>query len=543
MPNKFRITGLATIVVAAGLALAGCSNASGATEPATATAAPDANYVIAIAQDFQGVDRASFSSEAAKTLGDIQQSRLLTLTKSDDDANACMADAPTKLDDSSPLVESWSVTDDGLGIDFVLKDDVQSAAGSTLTSADVAWTIERIKALDAGAQTLWFTVGGFDKANTITTTDDTHFRLNLTNPSTLAPYALAGIAGIIYDSTTAKAHATAEDPWAVTYLTDHTANFGPWDLSTFSAQQLVFSENTNYQGERGNVSTVTVQTVTDASARIQLVQSGQASETNGLDYTQLASLEQTKGVNVVQCTSSQRDWLGLNSADPIVGNTQVREAISLALDRDAIASTVYQGFADASAAGLSKAYDVEAGEFYEQDVAEAKSLLAEAGYPDGFPLTLSVSPAQPGTYSQNLAALIQQQLAAVGITVSVETIPSATDYRTKGIEHSMQSWLMAETPAFANAGYSGWLTNATGGLQNYAGYSNADIDALTTSLMAENASDKKATQELSDLIDELQPAVYLVDKSTTFVRASCVQSVPTSTLAFDLAGAVTNCGQ
>jgi peptide/nickel transport system substrate-binding protein len=542
MLNTTRKPGWVALVAIAGLALAGCSNAGATTPAATSSAAPDANYVIAIAQDFQGVDRASFSSEAAKTLGDIQQSRLLTLTKSAGDAGACVADAPTPIDDESPLVQSWSVTDDGLGIEIELKDDVMSAAGNVLTSADVAWTIDRIKALDVGAQTLWFTVGGFDKANTITVTDDTHFTLNLAKPSALAPYALAGIAGIIYDSTVAKENATAEDPWAVTYLTDHTANFGPWDLESFSPQQLTFTANENYAGERGNVSTVTVQTVTDASARIQLVQSGQASETNGLDYTQLASLASGNGVEVVQCTSPQRDWLGLNAADPIVGDTAVREAISLALDRDAIAASVYQGFAQPAASGLSAAYGVAAGEHYEQDLDAARELLADAGHPDGFELTLSVSPAQPGTYSQNLAALIQQQLGEIGITVAVETIPSASDFRTRGLDKSMQSWLMAETPAFANAGYSGWITNADGGLQNYAGFSDADLNALTATLMSDGSASAEATEELSELIDALQPAVYLVDKSTTFVRATCVESVPTSTFAFDLSGAVTTCG-
>ncbi|MGY1841307.1 MULTISPECIES: ABC transporter substrate-binding protein [unclassified Modestobacter] len=540
---KIRMMGPLALFTVAGLVLAGCSNADVSTSATDGEAAADANYVIAIAQDFQGVDRASFASEASKTLGDIQQSRLLNLSKSDEDADSCMDDAPTEIDDESPLVQSWAVTDDGMGIDIVLKDGVQSAAGNVLTSADVVWTIDRIKALDAGAQTLWFTVGGFDEAETITVTDDTHFRLNLTEPSALAPYALAGVAGIIHDSTAAQAQATADDPWAVAYLTDHTANFGPWDLTSFGAQQLVFSRNENYQGERGNVSTVTVQTVTDASARIQLVQSGQASETNGLDYTQLASLESGSGVNVVECASSQRDWLGLNAADPIVGNTQVREAISLALDREAIAASIYQGFADPSSAGLSQAFGVDEGENYTQDVEQATSLLAEAGYADGFTLTLSVSPAQPGTYSQSLAALIQQQLAAVGITVEIETVPSATDFRSQGLDRSMQAWLMAETPAFANAGYSGWITNADGGLQNYAGYSDADLNDLTASLMADGAGDEAATQELSDLIDTLQPAIYLVDKSTYFVRATCVESVPTSTLAFDLAGSVTTCGQ
>lgn len=541
MPSKTRFLGAVAAATAAGLVLAGCSAGSTANSTADSSAGGTSNYVYAVAQDFQGADRASFASEAGKTLADIMQSRLLTLTKSDDSPTACTTDAPTKIDSSSALVSKWGETKDGLGIDVTLRKGVESAAGNTLTAADVAWTIKRILAVDPTGQTLWFTVGGFDKANPITVTDDEHFTLNLTEKNALAPYALAGIAGLIYDSKDVEAHATTEDPWGANYLKDHTANYGPWNLTSFDSQKLVFSKNKNYASKRGNVQSVTVETVPDASTRIQLVQSGQASETNGLDYTQLASLQKSKGVTITNCASTTRDWLGLNSSDPVLGKTEVREAISLALDRKAIASSIYQGFATPATSGLSKAYGTSKGEYYAHNVKKAKQLLDAAGEGDGFGMTLSVSPGQPGAYAANLAALVQQQLAAVGIKVTIKTVPSAVDFRNAGIAKSMQSWLMAETPAFANAGYSAWLTNGDGGFQNYAGYENATLNADADKAMTEGTASSDLTQKLADEIDQDQPAVYMVDRNTTFVRANCVTSVPTSTLSVDYAAAVSTC--
>jgi peptide/nickel transport system substrate-binding protein len=534
-----RSTPLALVALGTTLVLAGCSGT--ADDAADPTATGGGNYVIAVAQDFQGADRAAYSSEAAKTLADIMQSRLLDLATDASSAESCADTAPPELLPESALVESWSVAEDGMSIDFALKDGVESAAGNALTAADVDWTIDRIQAIDTTGTSLWFTIGGFDPANPITVHDELTFTLNLTAPNALAPYALAGTAGLIYDSATVKEHVTADDPWGVGWLKDHTANFGPWDLTSFTTQQLVFEANENDDDERGTVDTVTVQTVPDASSRIQLVQTGQASEVNGLDYSQIASLAQGDAATVVMCESTGRDWLGLNATDPVLGDTRVRQAISLALDREAIASDVYSDFANPATSGLSASFDAGTGEFYEQDVDRARELLAEAGYPDGFAFELSVSPAQPGAYSSTLATLVQQQLGAVGIDVTITTVPSAVDYRDAGRAQQMQAWLLAESPAFVNPGYSAWLTAGEGGLQNYSGFLDPTLDGLADQLMSEAEPSADATAQLAALIDEKQPAVYLTDRSTIFVRATCVSSVPTSTLAVDYSGATSTC--
>ena len=538
MDTKKRVlAGLAA--VSAGVLLAGCTAGGDTAEPSGESAA---NYTIAVAQDFQGADRASYSSEAAKTLADIMQGRLLALPTEAGDPLACYDTAPAEIEESSNLVEEWSLSDDGLGLDITLKPDVRSAAGNTLTSEDVAWTIERILAIDTTGTAIWFTIGGFDRENPITIEDELSFTLNLTAENALAPYALAGTAGMIYDSAAVKEHTTAEDPWGEEWLASNTANFGPWNLERFSSQQLVFEQNENFTGERGPLESVSVISVPDSSSRIQLLQTGEVDEVNGLDYTQMAALEDGSDVSVVRCDSTARDWLGVNANDPTLSDPKVRQAISLALDREAIAESVYGGFATPAISGLSAAFGVPEGEYYSQDVERAKELLEEAGVGDGFSMELSVSPAQPGAYSSELSALIQQQLAAVGITVSIANVPSAVDYRDAGRAQSMQAWLLAESPAFQNAGYGPWLSYGEGGLQNYSGFVNERIDELADQVMTGAVTGDASIAELSELTDKFQPAIYLVDRPTIFVRASCVDEVPTSTLMVDFAGAVTSCG-
>lgn len=506
--------------------------------------APGSTYVIAIPQDFQGVDRATYSSEAAKVIGDVMQGRLLDLVTDGSNATACEAQVPPPLKGQSALVKRWAVTEDGKGIDITLRDDVKSAAGNVLTSEDMHWTLQRAIAIDASAKTVMFKVGFFDISNPITLQSPTQFRLNLTKPNSLSPYLLASVFGLVIDSKDAKAHATPDDPWAKTYLTDHTANFGPWMLSQFSSQQLTFVPNPNFTGKRGNISQMVIRTVANASSRVQLLQVGDVAEVTGLDYSQMERLRVEPSVHLTQCANPARDWLGLNAKDPIVGQPAVRQAISLALDRQSIVSAIYRGFAAPASSGLSSQFmPASHNAYYQHDIAKAKALLASVGLDKGFDLNLKVSPAQPGPYSANLAAIIQQQLAKIGVRVSITSVPSAVQFRADGIAHNMQAWLGGETPAFSNPGFSAWLTNGSTGLQNYAGFSNADLDTTADALMTDNSGPQAhaQTEHLADVIAEQQPAVYLADRYSIGVRNVCATSVPAASFVTDYTQAVTTC--
>jgi peptide/nickel transport system substrate-binding protein len=528
-----RVAGLSVALLSAGItgALAG---------PAVTGSA----YVIAIPQDFQGVDRSTYSSEAAKVIADVMQGRVLELETDGSQPTACQAQVPPPLKKQSALVESWSVNPEGMGIDVTLRSGVRSAAGHTLSSEDVNWTLQRAIAIDASARVVMFKVGFFDINNPITVKSPTQFRLNLTKPNSLSPYVLASVFGLVIDSQDAKAHSTQSDPWAKGYLTDHTANFGPWNLTQFSSQQLSFAPNPNFTSPRGNIEQMVIRTVANASSRVQLLQVGDIAEATGLDYSQMERLKTAPTIHLTQCANPARDWLGLNASDTIVGQRAVRQAISMTLDRASMVKAVYRGFAEPASNGLSSQFMGQAkSPYYRTDIERAKALLASVGLEKGFDLNLKISLAQPGPYSANLAAIIQQQLAQINIRVSITNVPSAVQFRAEGIAHTMQAWLGGETPAFSNPGFSAWLTNGSNGLQNYAGFSNAALDRTADALMTNNQnSDAAATQQqLAATIAEQQPAVYLVDRYSISVRNECANSVPASSFVTDYTQAVTTC--
>jgi ABC-type transport system substrate-binding protein len=116
-------------------------------------------------------------------------------------------------------------------------------------------------------------------------------------------------------------------------------------------------------------------------------------------------------------------------------------------------------------------------------------------------------------------------------------------FRAEGIAHTMQAWLGGETPAFSNPGFSAWLTNGSTGLQNYAGFSDGDLDSAADALMTDNQTEGTAAiqAQLAATIAERQPAVYLVDRYSIGVRNECATSVPAASFVTDYTQAVTTC--
>lgn len=523
------VAGAAVIV----LGVAACSSSAGSSDDLKSSGTPSksASFVYVIAQDFENLDPAVFSSEATTIINEVRESTLLEYRADGSSSTSCADSLPPDILPQSQLVQSWTQSADGKAITVTLKSGVKSAAGNTLTSQDVKWSIERLDAVDAVGKVLWFTLGGFDEKNPITIKSPTQFTLNVAKPSADTKFVLAGPWGQVFDSAAVKAHTTSADPWGKKWLANHTADFGPWQLKSYAQQKVTFTRNPNYTGKTGNISTVVLKTVTDASARTQLLQSGQAQLANDLDFSQLATLQSSKNVTITKCKSASRDLLGLNAKDPILKDPKVRQAISMALDRTAIAKGVYHDFVSPATAGVSAAFSPSSGtSSFEYNPTKAKQLLAQAGHPNGFPLTLTVSPSQPGPYSQNLAVLIQSQLGKVGINVTIKTTASAQQFLSDGTAHKMQAFIMQESPAFANAGYGAWLSSGCEGFQTYSGNCNSTFDNQAFALM-DNLDASKVptlTNQLSDLINNTMPAVYLVDNTTDIARASCVTTLPAS---------------
>lgn len=361
-------------------------------------------------------------------------------------ANNGCSELPTDTDLIGNLASSWIVKPNKY-VQFTLR-DVKSAYGNELNAEDVRWSLDRSlhqtstvlnSALGTTAQFNVTDGNSFNIDNFVKIINPHTVRLILKKSTVFDVISWTNDLTNIWDATEAMKYATPSDPQANAWFQNNTADFGPWKVSSFTpGVEIDLVPNPYwkpyYKGTRGNITKVVIQAVPDATVRDQLLQTGAAQYASALSSQQYLALEKTSGVTVKTCVSASRDFLMLNEHNPVFANVQVRQAISDAIDRKALVNVAYSGVLGRPARfGLSqfvKFPQPPASEQFTYNVAKAKSLLAAAGYPNGFTVNLTYSESRPGPQATPDAILIQTMLAAVGITVNLQNVASSTNFTT-----------------------------------------------------------------------------------------------------------------
>jgi peptide/nickel transport system substrate-binding protein len=272
---------------------------------------------------------------------------------------------------------------------------------------------------------------------------------------------------------------------------------GPFKLVRFTkGDRIVLERNDGYWGEKPAWQRVIFRPITSPGPRVAALLAGDVDLIENVPIQDLARIRANPGYKVVQGLSARVIYLHfdyIDDAPPGVADTagrnpfrdrRVREAISKAIDRDAIVARIMGGVAVAAGEllpptmfGANK--DMKAPKV---DVDAAKKLLAQAGYPNGFTLTLS-TPNDRYVNDAQVAQAVAQMLTRVGLKVSVDAMTSSQFFarRTRrdfGFwlagwisdtgEMSAQLKPLAATPDKDK----GW------GTTNPGGYSNPQVDAL-----------------------------------------------------------------
>src|SRR5262249_36621070 len=153
--------------------------------------------------------------------------------------------------------------------------------------------------------------------------------------------------------------------------------------------EVIMKPNPGYTAPRGNVGTLIMKQIADPAQQAQLLESGSINFAQSLTWSQFKSLSSSSSVKVYPCAGFSTDNILLQQTYTPLANAKVRQAISMATSRQALVTGAYAGFGTPSLSAWipSMAPGVTQPQFTE-DASAAKSLLAQAGYPNGFPLTL-----------------------------------------------------------------------------------------------------------------------------------------------------------
>jgi peptide/nickel transport system substrate-binding protein len=441
--------------------------------------------------------------------------------------------APSADNLTGVLAEKWSYAPDRKSIDITLKDDIKSNYGNELTSEDVKWSLERGRALSPIVGFLSTASAHWAAKDPITVVSDQEFTLNLDAPTPVDLAMWTVPTFTIFDSQEAKKHATEDDPWANAWLSENSAGFGPWQVASVdTGNQITFEKNPGWPTPLGSYNKVVLKQITSSSDQAQLLNSGSVNYARNLTWGQFADMDGSSSVDVYPCSPISRDWLILNFKRPELADVRVRTAISEAIDRDELVKGAYAGQGTPALTGLLES-EIPEGAQVEQtkyDLEHAQQLMAEAGYADGFDLTLNYNPVQPGSQVDQLAILLQSQLKQIGINLKLNKLASGNDLQTTHAEGNYEAELWSSSSAMPSTYFDAGLIqpgspNTTWGYdsEEYVELMNQLGGAEPGSPEADDAAIKIANLNITDM-----PVVQLVSTPNIFAMTAGLGGIENS---------------
>ncbi len=343
------------------------------------------------------------------------------------------------------VAESWSFSDDGKTITLKLRPGQTFHSGNPVTAADVAWSLQRVVKLDQ-APSFIVTQFGWTKDNVdrlVRATDDATVEVTITkdfSPGLVLNAFSAGIGSVI-DKKTAMAHEKDGD-LGHDWLNTNSAGSGAFSLKTWKANEVVILEaNANYRHGAPSMKRVILRHVPEPAAQRLLLEKGDTDMARDLTTDQLAGLQGKAGVAIDTYPAALLQYVATNHQHPILGNPKVEEGLRWLIDYDGMAETFLKGTWKVHQAlwpsGLWASLTERP---YKLDVAKGKELLAEAGYADGFEVTLDAFNTSP---FQEMAQSVQQTFGQAGIKVNIlpaEKKAVYTKHRARKHELILSGW-------------------------------------------------------------------------------------------------------
>ncbi len=383
------------------------------------------------------------SGDPRQTTADyiIQLNVFDTLTKTE-------ANEDGELEIVPGLAESWTISDDGKTYSFKLREGVTFTNGETLTSDDVLYTVDSM--LDperAALNTDWMNMiaGAQDvldgnsetvEGKGIIIHDDNNFDIVLEDSYSpfLATLSVPGWS-ILNREACEEADEAGGGPSVTKFGNDpeYTVGCGPFILKEWVLNDHVYLEaNPDYWQGAPAIEGVVIKVIPDADTEKMLFESGQT-DIFDLDVARHLIPEYQESEewsdNIVPKTVLGVTYLAINEKIEPFDDVNVRKALQMAIDKETIIEEMYSGTA-VPANGIYPPGLIGYNEDLEEipyDPEGAKELLAEAGYPDGFDMTIATT-ANDDQATTDLVAIIQQQFAEIGVNVTIDQMDEASWY-------------------------------------------------------------------------------------------------------------------
>ena len=432
--------------------------------------------------------------------------------------------------------ESWETSEDGLTWTFTMRDGLKWSDGTDLNAKDFEYSFKRMVDPNTAApyaETCLGMIDGFEEAagfpdadgnptaepnpdalNVKASDDGKTLTIVLSYPCSYFDKMAAFAAMSPVQQATVEANG---DAWCTS--PDTFVSNGPYMITDWTpSERIVLSKNPNYVGGWDNSKivsdTITLLLLEDSSASFAAYNSGEAVLIKDVPTDEIPSLTKAEdGGDFYVDTILGTYYVSLNLQRDAFKDAKVRKALSLAIDRDYVANTIMQGTYTTADSIVGPGIVDESGYFhdngnapyisadYEANLAEAKKLLEEAGYPngEGYP-TIEYSTNDAG-YHVPLAEYLQQAWGDLGITLTINKMEwsSFTPARRAGeYDVARNGWVMDYNDP------SNMLDLfCTSNGNNDGKYANPDFDAaIDASRVADSAEHFAQLHKAEDILME-----------------------------------------
>jgi peptide/nickel transport system substrate-binding protein len=343
------------------------------------------------------------------------------------------------------VAADWTVSDDAKAFTFHLRRDLTFQSGAPVTAEDAAFSLQRVVLLD---KTPAFLLNQFgwtrENVRDLVQSVDSG-TVKLTIPKQLAPTLVLNVIsstiGSVVEKKVALAHESGDD-LGYAWLRTNAASSGAFALTSWKSDEIVVLDaNPKYHLGAPKLKRVVIQHVAEPATQLLMLQHGDADMARDLTADQTSALAGNNAIAVDSKPSVNTYYVALNQSDPRLANPKVRLALRYLIDYAGMTNsflkgqfTVHQPFLPN---GIWSAIDDNP---YALDVAKAKALLAEAGYPNGFDVTLDAFSDAPWA---SMAQSIQSTMGQAGVHVSILSAEDKqvwTRYRARKHQMLLIQW-------------------------------------------------------------------------------------------------------
>ncbi|MFQ7135023.1 MAG: ABC transporter substrate-binding protein [Oscillospiraceae bacterium] len=393
------------------------------------------------------------------------------------------------------VAEKYTLSEDGTTYTFTLREGVKFHNGQTVTAEDVVYSINRCAAVPEGQEKPL--VAAFSAVKSVEALDEKTVAVTIAQRDLeFISYMTAAIIPADYENQDTAPVGT-----------------GPFKFVSRTPQQdFVMERFEDYWGAPVWLDKVTYKICENADALVMNLNGGSIDLCAHLTSAQASQLNQS--FQVLEGTMNLVQAIYLNNQAKPFDNQLVRQALCYAIDRQGIMDMVADGHGTAVGSSIYPAFTKyflpELVDKYPHDVAKAKELLAQAGYPDGFDMTISV----PNNYQPHMdtAEVVAEQLREAGINVTIQPVEWSTWLDTIYNGRQFQATVVGVDAANMTA--RAMLERFTSDYgKNFINYNNPAYDALFQ--QAINAQDE-ATQtdlykQMETMLADTAANVYIQD--------------------------------